>query len=137
MLLGLFILSLRPQFKGFALTMFLLGIIDAAVLMTVFYQADAKMQTQIDQFNKESIVSATAGQIDRTEGALRTFFTVKVVYAVAMIVLVLMLSKLALSPLLSGILVAVIVHLALAITIDNFGEQYTKHYHTTLLTSTP
>jgi hypothetical protein len=55
---------------------------------------------------------------------------------VALLVLVLVLSQLALSPLLNGVLAAIVVHLAIAITIDNFGEQYTKRYYNTLLTST-
>jgi uncharacterized membrane protein YiaA len=80
MLLGLFVLSLLLQFKGFALTMLLLGAIEAAIFMTGFYRADAKNQTQMDQYNEESIASVTAVQIDRTKGALRAFFTVKVVF---------------------------------------------------------
>ncbi|MDB4292302.1 hypothetical protein N9954_02775 [Maribacter sp.] len=131
-ILGFAFLFFLPQFKSFALTMIILGGIEMAVFMPTYVKSGANIRAKIEMYS-ESPESYTSEQLVFSKNALRSFFTLKIVYAVIILVLVITISKLNTGSIFIGILTALIIHLASGITIDNFGEIYTKKYNSALV----
>lgn len=130
--LGLAFLFFLPQFKTFALTMLILGIIEAAVFMTIYVKSGPNIRKKIEAYS-ENPDNYITEQVVFSVKALRSFFMLKIVYAGIILVLVIAISKLNVDSVFIGICTALIIHLACGITIDNFGEVYTKKYNLALV----
>jgi len=124
---GGLILGFRPDFKAFALTMIIVGLLEAIAFIPGYFSNHRlkQHQTLATQTQNQAYVAQKSQKARRT---LRAFAMIKIVYASLILLSVILLSQLSLSPLWRGILTALIIHFAAAITIDNFGEAYTQHY---------
>jgi hypothetical protein len=131
MLVGLLFL-LFSNHNSFAITMIVIGILEMLVMFPTYIKYQEKINEKIsiyennktDFFEKESISS---------EKALKSFFWLKLIYAIFIIIFILVMSFLNPNSFFYGILMALILHLTFAITIDNFGEKYTKKYLTKIV----
>lgn len=126
MVVGLLFL-LFSNHKSFAITMIVIGILEMAVMFPTYL----KYQQKID--NKISNYKSNGNEFLKTESitaqkALKSFFWLKLTYGILIIGLILAMSFLNPKSMLFGIFTALILHFAFAITIDNFGEKYTKKY---------
>lgn len=130
---GLLVLILATRYKSFSASLLILGALEAGVFLSVyFFRSDVQMKHKMEKFNS----NATEYVIEQrvfAEKALNSFFWLKIVYALLLLVATVICSKLNAGNVWNGILFALIIHLALAITIDNIGEQYTKIYSEELL----
>ena len=126
---GVYFYANKPQFKVFAIAMLVLGLIEAGVFITGYFlvnnQKTVDQKVAQYQDNKDSYLKSDLVMVNKN---LNAFFTLKLIYAVAFITLAIVLSKVTLKPLYFGIFTAVMIHLAVAIVIDTFGERYTKLY---------
>ena len=126
---GVYFYANKPQFKVFAIAMLVLGLIDAGVFITGYFlvnnQKTVDQKVAQYQDNKDSYLKSDLVMVNKN---LNAFFTLKLIYALAFITLAIVLSKVSLKPLYFGIFTAVMIHLAVAIAIDTFGERYTKLY---------
>jgi hypothetical protein len=129
---GIVFLQLQPNFKAFALTMLVIGTIESAVLLTSYFNYPNKAQAQIESYNYDS-EQFKQEQIVISQSALKSFFWLKLFYAVLIVIFAILISKLNANSVFVGILSALVLHLAFAITIDNFGEQHTKKYNSELI----
>jgi hypothetical protein len=126
---GVYFYANKPQFKVFAIAMLVLGLIEAGVFITGYFlinnQKTVDQKVAEYQENKDSYLQSDLVMVNKN---LSTFFTLKLIYALAFITLAIVLSKVSLKPLYFGIFTALMIHLAVAIVIDTFGEHYTKLY---------
>lgn len=131
-IVGLLFLLLSNQ-KSFATTMIVIGVLEMAIMFPTYYKYQQKISDKISIYESNEMhffqTEATS-----TEKALKSFFWLKLTYGILIIVLVLAISFLSQKSILFGIFTALILHFAFAITIDNFGEKYTKKYLTELKT---
>lgn len=130
-LFGVLFLLYQPQFKAFAVTMIIVGGLESVAFLPGYFKNSrvTQQQTTIVDSNSQALI------IEKTQhakGVLRAFFIIKIVYASLILLSVILLSQLNMSTLWRGILTALIIHFASAITIDNFGEAYTQKYHVAL-----
>ena len=130
MLVGLLFLLLSNH-KSFAITMIVIGILEMAVMVPTYLKYQQKINDKISIY-KSSGTEFFVTESIATEKALKSFFWLKLTYGVLIVVLILAMSFLNPKSILFGIFMALILHLAFAITIDNFGEIYTKKYLTEL-----
>jgi hypothetical protein len=128
-IIGVLVLFFLPQYKAFAMTLLLLGTIEAGLFLSGYYFRSDKLVADKIELYKTNPDKYIAGQIIYSEKALNSFFLLKLLYATLLLAATVACSKLNLGSTWNGILYALIIHLALAITIDNFGEQYTKKYY--------
>ena len=135
---GVFFYTTKPQFKVFAITMLVLGLIEAGVFITGYFlvnnQKTVDQKVAQYQDNKDSYLQSDLVMVNKN---LNSFFTLKLIYAIAFISLAIVLSKVSLKPLYFGIFTALMIHLAVAIVIDTFGERYTKIYKTHIENTSP
>ncbi|OJJ21541.1 hypothetical protein BKI52_13435 [marine bacterium AO1-C] len=124
---GGLIMVFRPDFKAFAFTMIVVGLLEAIAFIPGYFSNHRlkQHQTTTAQANDKAYV---AEKSQKARKALRAFAIIKIVYASLILLFVILLSQLSLSPIWRGILTALIIHFAAAITIDNFGEAYTQKY---------
>ncbi|QCE41722.1 hypothetical protein [Psychroserpens sp. NJDZ02] len=87
----------------------------------------ANVTRKIDHFEEDTIAYLQADKIV-VDKNLNSFFILKLIYGIVFMALAIVLSKLNLKPIYFGIFTAVMIHLAVAIVIDTFGERYTKAY---------
>ncbi|MCL7764893.1 hypothetical protein MPF19_15825 [Polaribacter sp. Z014] len=120
------------NYKSFAITMIVLGILEMAVMLPTYIKYQQKIDLKISTY-ESGIPAFTKAEIINTEKALKSFFRLKLFYGILIVLLILTMSFLSSKSLLFGIFTALIIHLAFAITIDNFGEKYTNKYLTELL----
>ena len=126
LVVGLCLLYLLPRFKFFSMTLIILGIVEAGIFISVYYfKTDKSMQYKLAQYEKQPD-QYIAEQTIHAAKALDSFFKLKLIYAGLIVLSAECSSKLQLGNIMNEILYALIIHLALAITIDNFGEQYTR-----------
>lgn len=117
--------------KSFAISMLVIGILE----MTAMFPTYLNYQQKID--DKISVYKSNGAEFLETESisaekALKSFFWLKLTYGILIVALILGMSFLNPKSILFGIFMALILHFAFAITIDNFGEMYTKKYLTEL-----
>lgn len=127
--LGIFFLISKPQFKVFAITMLILGAIEAGMFITGYFlvknankvhsKLEAYQESPKDYLEKDKII---------VERNLKLFFILKCTYATLFLVLAIVLSKTDIKSITFGILTALMIHFAMATIIDTFGERYTKIY---------
>ena len=132
-IVGLLFLLLSNH-KGFSTTMIVIGVLEMAVMFPTYYKYQQKTNDKISIYKsneKEFLVSESIS----TKKALKSFFWLKLTYGVLIVVLILAMSFLSPTSILFGVFTALILHFAIAITIDNFGEKYTKIYLTELTTA--
>lgn len=131
-LVGLVFLQFQPNYKAFALTMLIIGSIESAVFFTNYFNFPNKVQAQVENYNQDN-EQFKQEQITISQSALKSFFWLKLIYAVLIVIFSILISRLHANSVFVGILSALILHLAFAITIDNFGERYTKKYNSELI----
>ncbi len=132
-IIGLLFL-LFSNHKSFATTMIVIGILEMAVMFPTYLKYQQKVDDKISVYenNKSDFVKT---ETIATEKAMKSFFWLKLTYGILIVVLILAMSFLSPKSILFGIFTALILHFAFAITIDNFGEKYTKKYLIELTTS--
>ena len=130
-IVGGIVLGYRPDFKAFALTMIIIGALEAIAFLPGYFTNHRLKQHQTVATHSQD-KAYVAQKRQKAQRALRAFALIKVVYASLILLLVILLSQLNLTPLWRGIFTALIIHFAAAITIDNFGETYTQQYHADL-----
>ena len=113
--------------KSFAITMLVIGILEMALLFPTYLKSQQKMDTIIATYSSNESEFITK-QIVATEKALDSFFWLKLTYGIVIVGLILGMFFLSPKSVYFGIAAALILHLSFAITIDNFGEIYTKDY---------
>lgn len=110
--------------------MLVIGLVEL-VEITVMFPTHKKYQTKADskisfyENHKDNFVALETENIKKD---LRSFLTLTLIYSTLIIILAFAVSKLSHNSILFGIFTALILHLAFAITIDVFGEKYTKKY---------
>ena len=132
LIVGIIFLQLSPNFKVFAMAMLILGSVETAVFLTSYFNYPSKIDTQIKIFNIDT-ERFNQEQLDMSQSALKSFFRLKIIYSILIVGFAILISKLNADSILFGVLSALVLHLAFAITIDNFGEQYTKKYNLELM----
>ena len=132
-IVGLLFLLLSNH-KSFATTMIVIGILEMAVMFPTYFKYQQKTNDKISIYKSNETEFLVSESIS-TEKALKSFFWLKLTYGVLIVVLILAMSFLSPKSILFGIFTALILHFAFAITIDNFGEKYTKKYLTELTTA--
>ena len=118
---------------SFAATMIVIGILEMAVMFPSYLKHQQKVDDKISVYENNTSDFKNIETI-ATEKALKSFFWLKLTYGILIVVLILGMSFLNPKSVLFGIFMALILHFALAITIDNFGEIYTKKYLNKLTT---
>jgi hypothetical protein len=120
--------------KSFASTMIVIGILEMAVMFPTYLKYQLKVDDKISVYenNKSDFVKT---ETIATKKAMKSFFWLKLTYGILIVVLILAMSFLSPKSILFGIFMALILHFAFAITIDNFGEKYTEKYLIELTTS--
>ena len=113
--------------KSFAITMLVIGILEITVMFPTYLKYQQKIDNKISIYKTNKTEFFKSEQI-ATEKSLKSFFRLKLTYGILIIALILGMSFLNPNSILFGIAIALILHLSLAITIDNFGEIYTKKY---------
>ncbi len=125
-LIGL-LFFLYSNHKSFAITMFIIGVIEIIAMFPAYINYQEKIDTKTEELihdSKSFIVSETL----ESKKALKSFFWLKLIYGILFIGFVASMSFINPKVFIFGVFTALILHLALAITIDNFGEKYTKKY---------
>ena len=126
----------KPQFKVFAITMLIIGLIEAGLFITGYFLVNNQnnVNKKIEQFesNKDNYLKTDKIVVVKN---LKAFFILKLIYAITFITLAIVLSKINIKPIYFGIFTALMIHLAAAIVIDTFGERYTKIYKTKIETT--
>lgn len=127
--IGLFFLLSKPQFKIFALTMLILGAIEASVFITGYFlvnnQKNINSKLEVYKESPKDYLLKDKFIIERN---LKLFFILKCIYASLFLTLGIVLSKTDFKSISFGILTALMIHFAMATIIDTFGERYTKIY---------
>jgi hypothetical protein len=109
-LLALYILKFQLQWKSFAVTMIILGVLESGIFWVSYFTADERESEKIAVFETDS-----TGQADLQRNVKKN-------------PAVIILSKVNLSTATAGVLIALMLHAGLAATIDSFGEQHTKKF---------
>jgi len=126
----------KPQFRAFAITMIIIGLIEAGLFITGYFLVNnqANVNKKIAQFEikKEIFLQTDKIMVNKN---LKAFFILKLIYGITFITLAIVLSKVNIKPIYFGIFTALMIHLAAAIVIDTFGERYTKIYKTKIETT--
>ena len=120
--------------KSFAITMLVIGILEMAVMFPTYLKYQQKIDDKVSIY-KTNKTEFLKNEPIATEKALKSFFWLKLTYGILIVALILGMSFLSPKSILFGIFMALIIHLAFAITIDNFGEIYTKKYLSELQTA--
>ena len=118
---------------SFAATMIVIGILEMAIMFPTYLKYQQKVDDKISVYENNTSDFIKTETI-ATEKAMKSFFWLKLTYGILIVVLILGMSFLNPKSVLFGIFMALILHFALAITIDNFGEIYTKKYLNKLTT---
>jgi hypothetical protein len=113
--------------KSFAITMLVIGILEMTAMFPTYLKYQQKIDDKIAVY-KTNETDFFKRELISTEKAFKSFFWLKLIYGIFIVVLILTMSFLSPKSILLGIFMALILHLAFAITIDNFGEIYTKKY---------
>ena len=124
--LGLFFIISKPQFKVFAITMLILGAIEAGVFITGYFLVN-NINSKVETYQESPKDFLEKDQVI-IEKNLKLFFMLKCIYAALFFILAIILSKTDIKSISFGILTALMIHFAMATIIDTFGERYTKNY---------
>jgi len=122
---------LLSNHKSFAITLIFIGLIEIAAMFPAYFKYQQKFDDKVSVYETDAIAFAQS-EIVTSEKALKSFFWLKLIYGGLIVILILAMSFISPESILFGIFTALILHLAFAITIDNFGEKYTKTYLTEL-----
>lgn len=123
---------LMSDHSNFAITMLVLGMLEMGIMFPTVLKYDQKIKDKIEVFRSDENEFLKTEPI-LVENALKSFFVLKLIYGILIVVFILIMSRIAIDSLFFEIFIAVILHLSFAITIDNFGEQFTKKYQIELL----
>ena len=122
---------LFSNYKSFAIAMLVIGILEMTVMFPTYLKYQQKINDKISIY-KTNETNFFKSESIATEKALKSFFLLKLTYSILIVALILGITFLSPKSILFGISIALILHLCFAITIDNFGEIYTKKYLTEL-----
>lgn len=111
--------------KSFAITMLVIGIMEIAVMFPTYLKYQQNIDDKISVYKTNEIEFFKSETI-ATEKALKSFFWLKLICGILIVALILGMYFLSPKSIFFGIFMVLILHLVLAITIDNFGEIYTK-----------
>tara|TARA_R110002167_G_scaffold115853_11_gene290504 strand:- start:2747 stop:3220 length:474 start_codon:yes stop_codon:yes gene_type:complete len=125
-LVGLLFLGFSNH-KSFAVTLLVIGGLEMAVMFPTYLKYQQKIEDKISVYKSDEKGFMEIERL-KTEQALKSFFWLKLVYGILIVALILIMTRLSSNSMLFGIFTALIIHFAFAITIDNFGERYTKKY---------
>lgn len=117
--------------KSFAITMIIMGVLEIGVMFPTYFKYPQKITSKISIYENNPTEFLKTETVT-TEKALKSFFWLKLTYAILIVVLCLGMSFISPKSVIFGICTALILHFAFAITIDNFGEKYTQKYLTEL-----
>lgn len=129
-LIGIAFTYFSSNYKIFGITLLVLGTLEASVFTHSALVQKEKMEQKISLIKTDtnSFLKIEKGNLANTQ---QVFFLIKLLYA-CMIICCIIAISFDNKPQLNGVLMALILHLAFAITIDNFAEQYTLTYKTKL-----
>jgi hypothetical protein len=113
--------------KSFAITMLVIGILEMTAMFPTYLKYQQKIDDKISIYKTNGTEFLESESIS-TKKALKSFFWLKLTYGILIVALILGMSFLSSRSILFGIFMGIILHLTFAITIDNFGEIYTKKY---------
>ncbi len=113
--------------NNFSITMVVIEVLEIVIMFPAYLKYDKKIETKILSYenNKTEFLKTEPLAIQK---ALKSFFNLKLIYGFLIVILILTMSFLSSKSILFGVFTALILHLAFAITIDNFGEKYTQKY---------
>ena len=111
--------------------MIAIGILEITVMFPTYLKYQQKIDDTISNYQSNESEFFKSESI-ATEKALKSFFWLKFTYGILIVALILGMSFLSSKSIFFGISIALILHVSFAITIDNFGEIYTKKYLTKL-----
>ncbi|WP_378172404.1 hypothetical protein [Aquimarina sp. SS2-1] len=118
-------------YKSFAVTLIVLGILESIIMFPLYLKQYHKIENKISIYTNNSVDFLEIEE-KQTEKDLKSFFRLKLIYGFCILLIIVVMSFLDTKSIFFGISTALILHLSLAITIDNFGEVYTKKYQTQL-----
>lgn len=125
-LAGILFYYYSKQFKAFAITLMILGLIE-----TVFFGYQYSKYDQKIEYKQEQIKTDQSNyhkqELSQKSKSVQTFLWLKIFYSILISIGVIAIS-LTDNRIISGILIAVVLHLSIGLTIDNFAERYTKDY---------
>lgn len=126
------IFLLLSNHRSFAITMLILGALEMMIMFPTYLNYQQKTDNKIAVFksNEKDFFETESLQVEK---ALKSFFLLKLLYGILIVVFILIMSRVSTSSLFFEIFIAVILHLSFAITIDSFGEQFTKKYQIELV----
>ncbi len=113
--------------KSFAITMIVIGVLEMIIMFPTYLKYQQKIDNKISNYQTDETEFFKSESV-ATEKALKSFFRLKLIYGILIVAIILGMSFLSPKSIMFGISIALILHLAFAITIDNFGEIYTKKY---------
>lgn len=119
------------NYKSFAITLMVIGILESVVMFLIYLKYNQKTDNKISSYNNNRVEFLKSESM-LIEKDLKSFFRLKLVYGILIILLIVVMSFLNPNSIFFGLFTALILHLYFAITIDNFGEIYTKKYQTEL-----
>ncbi len=130
-IIGIAFYFFSTNYKVFGITLLVLGMLETSI----FTYQNLTQKEKIEQ--KISLVKTDANSFLQSEKVYmakmpKVYFWIKLFYGSLIICCIIAISY-ANRPQINGVLIALILHLALAITIDNFAEQYTLTYKTKLV----
>lgn len=137
-LIGVFSMAIGLLFlfysnhKSFAIAMLVLGILEIVAMFPVYMKYQEKIDAKTEAY-KDNSTSFIESETQESQKALKSFFWLKLIYGALFVILVASMSYINPQVLFFGVFTALILHLSFAITIDNFGEKYTKKYLTELI----
>lgn len=126
-LLGAFFWAIAVNNKAFGLALIFLGVLEIGIFGYQYFSYEIKETEKIASLTQNPAQFIASEKVS-TQIAVQSFIWVKTTYAVLIFLLALAISY-SEQPTVKGILMALILHLGLAITVDNFAEDYTKSYY--------
>lgn len=130
-LIGGYFWLVSNNFKAFGVTFIVLGFFEMGFLGFNYYTYETKKAEKMESFslNPSQFVATEKANIQK---AVQSYVWIKTSYGLLILLFVLVISY-SEHPTIKGILMALILHLGFAITIDNFAEDFTKSYYQKLL----
>jgi hypothetical protein len=119
------------NYKVFAKTLLVLGILEVSIFALNYVSQSKKIQVKINviELDKEKFLST---ETMKQSNACKSFIWVKLTYALLIVAFVIT-TSISKNSGLNQVLTALIIHLAFAITVDIFAENYTKVYFNKLM----
>jgi hypothetical protein len=122
------------QYKVFGISLLILGSIETGIFLYSTFAQQAKIEVRVEAINTNTVDFLDTEKA-RVTKMIKVYFGIKLFYA-SLILLSIVIINYSHRLTIKSILMALILHLALAITVDNFAELYTQKYKRNLLSIT-